>query len=102
MQAPAGRFLICLSEFTLCMLGNFAKDTLYGLAAPVFTQDMHKALKFTQNVHAGTFLIALIELYLILKHLIYIANAKKPVISNNNGTVLKAKRKHALADINCH
>ena len=54
------------------------------------------------QARAGAFLIAPKKLYLILTHLAYIANAKKPVISNKNSTVLKAQRKHMLADINCH
>ena len=42
------------------------------------------------------------KIYLILTHLIYIANAKKRVISDNNVTVLKALAKYMLADVNCY
>ena len=31
-----------------------ANNTSYGLAAAVFTQDINKALKFSQGIQAGT------------------------------------------------
>ena len=41
-------------------------------------------------------------LLVILTHLVYRANAKKRVISNDIPTVLKARGKRALADVNCY